>query len=466
MVFLLRRLGFYLIAFWACITLNFLLPRLMPGDPVPHVLPSTGSGCARTRSMPSRLFGVDDRPLWEQYIDYIRNIFRGHMGCSICVSPPLEVIASQIGWTLLLGGTALVIAAIMGNLFGILAAWRRGRVRLRLPPLIFFIGSFPYFWLAMGPCICWRGAGLVPHPPRFHRWTGARVHLEFIGDVGAHLLLPALTIVLVSIGGWMLGMRNTMIATNSRTTSPWPRPRDSVRHASCSATRHATPCCPRSRRSACPWDSSSAALCSPRRVRVPRHRLPAPDLRPGAGLPADPRHLPDHHRRRAGSELPGRHHLRTARPACPGQLETGPPCHLQTQHPPQSPRPATPPFRYLNRPAPRRLVHGGFVHGILTTRRPFSDWPSWCYLPSWRCWPLSWHRGTPPTSAPKLPGTVSATTGSEPLQRPGRARPHPVGLAKLIGRRIHRRSGGDLHRLPVGIASAYFGKPSTNCSRC
>lgn len=128
MRYLLRNLGFYLLAFWASITLNFLLPRLMPGDPVSRMFARSQS-----RMQPEqieqirRLFGLDDRPMWRQYIDYIGDVCTGNMGISLSrfPTPVSEVIASQIGWTLLLGGTALVIAVVIGNLLGILAAWRR-----------------------------------------------------------------------------------------------------------------------------------------------------------------------------------------------------------------------------------------------------------------------------------------------------------------------------------------------------
>ncbi|KNH20390.1 peptide ABC transporter permease [Arthrobacter sp. ZBG10] len=220
MRFILRRLGFYLIAFMASITLNFMLPRFMPGDPVSRMFARS-----QDRMQPEqiealrKLLGVDDRPIWEQYIDYLHNVFTGQMGVSISrfPTPVTEVISSQIGWTLLLGGTALVIAAVVGNLLGILAAWRRGgTIDSALPPLLVFIGSFPYFWLAMGALYLF-GVVLDWFPIR-HAFTDGlepAFTWEFIGDVGAHLVLPALTIVLVSIGGWMLGMRNTMIATNS-----------------------------------------------------------------------------------------------------------------------------------------------------------------------------------------------------------------------------------------------------------
>ena len=220
MRFILRRLGFYLIAFWASITLNFLLPRFMPGDPVSRMFART-QGKMQPEQLEAlrKLLGVDDRPIWEQYADYMHNIVTGNMGISISrfPTPVTEVIASQIGWTLLLGGTALVIAAVVGNLLGILAAWRRGgAIDSALPPLLVFIGSFPYFWLAMGALYLF-GVILGWSPLRHAFSDGLEPGFtwEFISDAGAHLVLPALTIVLVSVGGWMLGMRNTMIATNS-----------------------------------------------------------------------------------------------------------------------------------------------------------------------------------------------------------------------------------------------------------
>ncbi len=220
MRFILRRLGFYLIAFWASITLNFLLPRFMPGDPVSRMFART-QGKMQPEQIDAlrKLLGVDDRPIWEQYIDYLHNIVTGNMGISISrfPAPVTEVIAAQIGWTLLLGGTALVIAAVVGNLLGILAAWRRGgAIDSALPPVLIFVGSFPYFWLAMGALYLF-GVILGWSPLRHAFTDGVEPGFtwEFLSDVGAHLMLPALTIVLVSIGGWMLGMRNTMIATNS-----------------------------------------------------------------------------------------------------------------------------------------------------------------------------------------------------------------------------------------------------------
>ena len=124
------------------------------------------------------LFGLDDRPLWQQYLGYWQSIFTGDMGVSISrfPTPVTEVIGSQIGWTLLLGGTALIIAALIGNLLGILAAWRRGGfLDSVVPAPLVFIGSFPYFWLAMGALYLFGvSPRLVPAAPRLQRRTDSR----------------------------------------------------------------------------------------------------------------------------------------------------------------------------------------------------------------------------------------------------------------------------------------------------
>ncbi len=220
MGFILRRLGFYLVAFWVSITLNFVLPRLMPGDPVSRMVARLQGQIRPDQIEALRAsFGLDDSPIWVAYFRYWGQLFSGDMGFSISrfPTPVTEVIASQIGWTVLLGLTALIIAAIVGNLLGILAAWRRGGILdSALPPFLVFIGSFPYFWLAMGALWLFGvNLGWFPLRHAYTVGTSPSFSLAFMVDVAYHLVLPALTIVLVSIGGWMLGMRNTMIATNA-----------------------------------------------------------------------------------------------------------------------------------------------------------------------------------------------------------------------------------------------------------
>ncbi|GAB3620176.1 ABC transporter permease [Glutamicibacter endophyticus] len=220
MGFILRRLGFYLVAFWASITLNFMLPRLMPGDPVTRMLSRSQQRLdpQQVESL-QRLLGVEGGPWWQEYFAYIGRVFTGDFGVSISrfPTPVSEVIAAQLPWTLLLGAVSLFLAVVIGNLLGILAAWRRGgALDSVVPPLLVFIGSFPYFWLAMGSLYVFGVTlGISPLRHAFSVGITPSWDLTFIFDVAAHLILPALSIVLVSIGGWMLGMRNTMISTNA-----------------------------------------------------------------------------------------------------------------------------------------------------------------------------------------------------------------------------------------------------------
>jgi peptide/nickel transport system permease protein len=220
MRFILRRLVFYVIAFWACLTLNFFLPHIMPGDPLASMLSNVQSQMTPEQVLHLRtLFGLDDRPLIIQYFGYIWSTLHGDLGISISrfPSPVSDVISGEIGWTLLLGGSALIIAVILGNLLGVAAAWRRGGILDSVfPPILIFVGSFPYFWIAMGALYLF-GVVLAWLPSSHATTPGSLPSFSwyYIGDVASHLVLPALTIVLVSIGGWMLGMRNTMIATTA-----------------------------------------------------------------------------------------------------------------------------------------------------------------------------------------------------------------------------------------------------------
>jgi len=218
--YLLRNLGFYLIAFWTSLTLDFLMPRMMPGDPVSRMLAQSQGELQPDQVTQLRhLLGLDNRPMWRQYLSFVHDVFTGNLGVSISrfPTPVTQVIGSEIGWTLLLGGTALLIAVIAGNLLGVLAAWRRGgALDSVFPPLLVFVGSFPYFWLAMGALYLFGlTLGWFPLNHAYDVTFTPGFSAGFITNVISHLFLPAVTIVLVSIGGWMLGMRNTMIATEA-----------------------------------------------------------------------------------------------------------------------------------------------------------------------------------------------------------------------------------------------------------
>jgi peptide/nickel transport system permease protein len=220
MRFLLRRLGFYLLAAWASITINFFLPRLIPGDPASAIFAS-----ARGQMQPEQLaqikaaLGLSDEPLIQQYITYLTHVLRFDFGISFSSfpTPVTAVIGNGLVWTMLLGLTALIISFIVGNIIGIAGSWRRGGlVDSVLPPLLIFIGAFPPFFLAL-MALYFLGLQLGWFPLR-HAYDDnlfPGFDLTFVGSVITHMILPATTIVLVSIGGWALGMRNTMIAVLS-----------------------------------------------------------------------------------------------------------------------------------------------------------------------------------------------------------------------------------------------------------
>jgi peptide/nickel transport system permease protein len=214
--FLLRRLGLYLVAAWASITLNFFLPRMMPGDPA-AALAARFRGQLQPEAIEAlrESFGFTEEPLIMQYVTYLSHLVRGDLGTSISQFPASvgSVISTALLWTLLLAGLSVVISFALGTLLGALAAWRReGWLDSLLPPALTFLGAFPYFWLAMALLfVLGFGLGWFPLRHAYSDDLAPALSFQFVGSVLHHLVLPASAIVLATLGGWMLGMRNTMI---------------------------------------------------------------------------------------------------------------------------------------------------------------------------------------------------------------------------------------------------------------
>jgi peptide/nickel transport system permease protein len=218
--FLLRRLGFYILAAWVSLTLNFFIPRLAPGDPATALqLKFQGKLEPEALEAMKKAFGLTDAPLHQQYFDYVADLARGDLGISVAYfpAPVSSVIGTALLWTLFLAGLSVVFAFAIGTLLGAYAAWNRGgRVDSIASSSFIFLGAFPYFWLAM---ILLYGCGFVMgwFPIR-HAYTDTltpNFSWAFISDVLHHAVLPALSIVLASLGGWLLSMRNTMIGVLS-----------------------------------------------------------------------------------------------------------------------------------------------------------------------------------------------------------------------------------------------------------
>jgi peptide/nickel transport system permease protein len=189
----------------------------MPGDPATALFARFRGRLAPEAMQALReTFGLTDAPLLVQYFTYLGHVLRGDFGISVAYfpSPVSQVIGTGLIWTIFLAGTALIVSFAIGTLLGVVAAWqRRGWLDTWLPSTLVFLGAFPYFWLAMlalyvlGFTLRWFPLG---HAYGDDLTPG--FNFEFIADVIRHAVLPIGTVVLATLGGWLLSMRNTMIA--------------------------------------------------------------------------------------------------------------------------------------------------------------------------------------------------------------------------------------------------------------
>jgi len=215
--YVLRRLGFFVVTLWAAITLNFMIPRLMPGNPALAMM-----AAYKGRLNPQALkaleitFGVNSHVgLVPAYFDYLGNVFRGHFGTSLTFFPDSvsHEVLQALPWTLGLVGVTTVLAFVLGTLIGLVSAWRRGGILdSALPPIFVITSAFPYFWV--GLVAVWLVAyklGWLPESGGYGITDSIAFNWHFISDMLLHSILPAATILITAIGGWILTMRNNMI---------------------------------------------------------------------------------------------------------------------------------------------------------------------------------------------------------------------------------------------------------------
>ncbi|WP_218712291.1 ABC transporter permease [Arthrobacter sp. BF1] len=223
MRFYLQKLIFYVVALWAALTLNFFLPRWMPGNPVDILiskLSAKGPVTESTRHALELLLGTNsDQPLLLQYLSYFGSVFRGDLGVSVTYFPAnvTNIIGEALPWTIGLIGVATIISFVVGIGLGQLAGWKRGSWLDNVIPVTTMFQTVPYFWLAL--VLLFLLASRVQMFPLSGGYDVYSVQpgmsWDFISSVFYHGALPALTIVLSSIGGWMMGMRNMMVSTLS-----------------------------------------------------------------------------------------------------------------------------------------------------------------------------------------------------------------------------------------------------------
>ncbi len=219
MLVIARRLFFYLVTAAIAISLDFLIPRMIPGNPVDAIL-SKMQGVTITPATIHALdlqFGVNtSASLWGQYAHFWNNVLHGNLGVSTAnaFEPVSTVIRQALPYTLGLVGVATLISFVLGTAIGAIVAWKRGSWLDNLLPVVTFFQAAPYFFLAFlaidvfAVTLGWfptaRAANATDFPA--FNWT-------YISDVLDHSLLPGLTIVVASAAGWIVGMRNVMLTT-------------------------------------------------------------------------------------------------------------------------------------------------------------------------------------------------------------------------------------------------------------
>jgi peptide/nickel transport system permease protein len=221
MRFVLRRLGFFLLTLWAALTLNFFIPRFMPGSPLQALRDRTHnklSPAALQQMLTSFGFKPHENVVM-QYLSYLKNMVTGHWGVSIGATlgqPVSQIVRQALPWTLGLVGIATILAFLLGSLIGVVAGWKRGgKLDSILPPVFVVTSALPYFWVGLVLILMfsvWTN-GLLPSDFNYDSDLVPEFSLGFIENVVKHAILPGATVLITSIGGWILTMRNNMITT-------------------------------------------------------------------------------------------------------------------------------------------------------------------------------------------------------------------------------------------------------------
>ncbi len=205
----------YVLTFIFAVTLDWLIPRFMPGNPI-LVLVSRFSGLPESArvmySYLTKAFGLD-QPLWSQYVNFWIALFKGDLGISIYLypRPVLEVLKTAVPYSLGLMIPSILLSWIVGNNLGAVAA-RRKRLDSIMLPIMYFITGAPYLWLGMLLAyflgVVW---GIFPIAGAYSFSLRPHWSWLFVGDFLKHWILPFLSLFIVQIGGWAIGMRNMVI---------------------------------------------------------------------------------------------------------------------------------------------------------------------------------------------------------------------------------------------------------------
>ena len=218
-----RRLVVYLLAGWVAITVSFLLPRVVPGNPVAGaVARASQSGNCNEQcviAIEEQLGFNVHTSLWDQYVQYLGNLAHGDLGHSWSENAPVgSLIVSYLPWTLALLGVATTVAFLAGSTLGTLIAWRRGSRLDWLIPVATFFQALPYFFLGIVLVLIFGQTGtMLKWFPSLFGYdiftTTPGWNFPYIQSVLAHALLPAVTVILASMAGFILSIRNQVVTT-------------------------------------------------------------------------------------------------------------------------------------------------------------------------------------------------------------------------------------------------------------
>jgi peptide/nickel transport system permease protein len=218
-----RRIGIFFLIVITAVTINFFMPRLRSTNPIEsrmNQLAAQGGVYANQIQEMVKIynqkFGLD-KPLWQQYLIYWRDLLRLDLGVSLAYYPQtaLEMIARSAPWTIGLLTVSTVIAFVLGTIFGALMAWpRTSRIALGLSPLFMTLSAIPYYLLGMlfiyVVAMRWR---VLPVGGAYTAGANLTLSWQMALDIGRHAILPAASIVLSGVGSWGLGMRAMMTTT-------------------------------------------------------------------------------------------------------------------------------------------------------------------------------------------------------------------------------------------------------------
>jgi len=213
-----------LVTLWVALTINYALPRLMPGNPVQTMFARYQGKVSPAAIHSMELaFGLKTKTgTFGQYIDYLHNTLTGNLGVSFSYFPARvsTLIGGALPWTLGLVGFATILAFVLGTGLGMLAAWKRGTAGWRrgsivdsgLVPFGLMLGALPSFWISL--ILLYFVAFKMGWFPIAGGITAGQGIMNWPGFVSLihHAALPAFTLTLISMGLWILLMRNNMLS--------------------------------------------------------------------------------------------------------------------------------------------------------------------------------------------------------------------------------------------------------------